>query len=75
MVVTRFINRDGKWHDRTIVAFAAGDEHTLFISSEGKVFTTGAYKDMEGGELADNHNGERSLLIPRSRIIRSRPDS
>jgi regulator of chromosome condensation len=50
MLVERFIARDGKWRDRTIVAIDAGDEHTLFLSSAGEVFMTGAYKDMVFGK-------------------------
>jgi hypothetical protein len=54
MLVTRFIARKGKWHDRTIVAIAAGDQHTLYLSSIGDVFMTGAYKNMDGTkEFAD----------------------
>jgi hypothetical protein len=44
MLVTGFVTRDGKNRNRSMVAVSAGDAHTLYLSMEGEVFTTGMMK-------------------------------
>lgn len=51
--VKKLMTLSGENHDNQVVAVAAGDSHTLFLSASGEVFSTGMYKDADSGKFCD----------------------
>lgn len=52
MPIVGFNTLDGENQDRTMVAAAVGDCHSVFLSARGQVYMIGMYKDMDSGKYA-----------------------